>query len=471
MGEAHAIIVADDILYAIIVSLIGAQLIASGVKFANQIDMRAAASAIADYVQNDDPRTWSLLKHFAYANVAAIDQGSKAVVRWSQDLWDKVTGKHKDAVFSFPGLIPQSYFIKWDEIFTPFYNDYKYMVVYNDFGNGSTIYGTSVVPFLYLDYPKAPELSCFFNDYKLAYRNFDKSGGTSNIFHFGDNPYYADSRSSVFTYYFSKPVNNPNGSCYAWDFTAPIYGGTSMGADKDKLLGYLWPNPTGASADSITAFIHDTPYSTDGKIDVTGICTLPDNIAHTILMPDMPYMQDGEIVYPDIPLEPADNLANVADLPGYTDTADVPYDLPIDTTTGKVLNPDLPDVPDVPDVPEVGLSDILAAIEAATAAVGSITDALTKPLDLPDIKGLSLPALITTKFPFCIPFDAARLVALLDAEPVAPRFEIPLKVFTFEHTIVITFERFEPVLEVIRWFEYIVFVAGLMVATRNFIKW
>ena len=85
-------------------------------------------------------------------------------------------------------------------------------------------------------------------------------------------------------------------------------------------------------------------------------------------------------------------------------------------------------------------------------------------------------------FPFCIPFDLIHLLETLDAEPEAPRFEIPVdievddpfprgrssgKMIDYETTIVIDMSDYEEPIKVIRLFEIIFFIVGLMMITRQ----
>lgn len=97
---------------------------------------------------------------------------------------------------------------------------------------------------------------------------------------------------------------------------------------------------------------------------------------------------------------------------------------------------------------------------------------------------------ITDFFPFCIPFDLARLFTLLEAEPEAPYFTMPFPIvrsgqigsdgrFTgalnFQtETIEIDFRNIPELEAFMAWFrngQLILFVVGLAVATRKFIRW
>lgn len=85
---------------------------------------------------------------------------------------------------------------------------------------------------------------------------------------------------------------------------------------------------------------------------------------------------------------------------------------------------------------------------------------------------------LTKVFPFCIPFDLMHLFEVLDAEPEAPVFKIPIELkvnnpFTgksivdYEDTIKIDLSDYEQPIKVIRIFEVIFFLIGLMLITRS----
>lgn len=75
-------------------------------------------------------------------------------------------------------------------------------------------------------------------------------------------------------------------------------------------------------------------------------------------------------------------------------------------------------------------------------------------------------------FPFCIPFDLIHLLNVLDAKPVAPRWELPLKApaFGIDYTFVIDMSEFEDLAEIFRYGETLLYVLGLILLTRNIIK-
>lgn len=81
-------------------------------------------------------------------------------------------------------------------------------------------------------------------------------------------------------------------------------------------------------------------------------------------------------------------------------------------------------------------------------------------------------------FPFCIPFDLIHLFEVFDADPEAPVFEIPIdlqvdnpftgaSIVSYKDTIKIDLSDYEEPIKVIRVFEVIFFLIGLMLITRS----
>lgn len=216
-------------------------------------------------------------------------------------------------------------------------------------------------------------------------------------------------------------------------------------------------------------------FSGSGDVDLGSLpaivspsVPLPDSIV--IPTPDIAYPSDDYLVkMPDIPsVDSATGDITYPDSIAYTkDAVAVPY--PVDTEGVKV-----------PDIPFDKVVDQSTGKALDGTDTGTDTDNPSKPGEgtdtdnpnWPDTGSLSLPKLIASKFPFCIPFDVARLVGLLEAEPKAPVFRIPVVYANIvNEEIVIDFDKFADVLQIIRWGEIMLFVAGLVVITRNYIKW
>lgn len=75
-------------------------------------------------------------------------------------------------------------------------------------------------------------------------------------------------------------------------------------------------------------------------------------------------------------------------------------------------------------------------------------------------------------FPFCIPFDLVDCFKLFNAEPVTPRVEFPVHfgIINYDHTFVIDLKDFNNVAVVCRSTFLIIYMTGLILATRALIK-
>lgn len=157
----------------------------------------------------------------------------------------------------------------------------------------------------------------------------------------------------------------------------------------------------------------------------------------------------GDVVKPHV--KPVGG--NIPDV--YTGTDDVvihsPIDKPLDEPTEK----------DYADVRAANPADI---VEQVTT--------VDRPSDLPDIDSGGL----STKFPFCIPYDLYNLFTGFAGTAAPPKFTIPFKyhkqddgTYLIDYDIVIDFEQLSDIAYICRWFVGIEFVLGLILATRKLI--
>lgn len=223
----------------------------------------------------------------------------------------------------------------------------------------------------------------------------------------------------------------------------PLYAKTCAYVTLNNYYGWYFYVPTVLSVGGVSYPVNgsDLAYPSDNTL---------------VRMPDIPSVDTdtGEAVFPS----DAAYTKDAVSVPYPTDAdgvkvPDIPFDKVVDQSTGKALDgTDTGTDTDNPSKPGEG------------------TD--TDNPNWPDTGSLSLPKLIASKFPFCIPFDVARLIGLLEAEPKAPVFHIPVVYANIvNEEIVIDFDKFADVLQIIRWGEIMLFVAGLVVITRNYIKW
>lgn len=78
---------------------------------------------------------------------------------------------------------------------------------------------------------------------------------------------------------------------------------------------------------------------------------------------------------------------------------------------------------------------------------------------------------LTTKFPFCLPFDLVNSFKVLEAEEEAPHFEwnMVIERFDIDETIEVDLEPFTPVAEILRILLLLGFIVGLILLTRQII--
>lgn len=256
--------------------------------------------------------------------------------------------------------------------------------------------------------------------------------------------------------------------------------GSSTGA-ADNLVSYSWRFD--ATNGSI-GFVWSASDGSSSYGDVVNLLRFPSDWQNVIKFSAVPFT-DVSIPAPDLKYPSDDYLVKMPDIPSvdaatgeatfpadaaYTKDAvsvpyptdadgvkvpDIPYDKVVDQSTGKTLDDTGTDT-DTPSKP----------------GEGTDTDNPSDSVNWPSAGDISLPKLIISKFPFCIPFDVARLIGLLEADPKTPIFHVPLKVGTIlDEEIVLDLSQWDNVVRIIRWGELIVFVAGLVLVTRNYIKW
>jgi hypothetical protein len=80
---------------------------------------------------------------------------------------------------------------------------------------------------------------------------------------------------------------------------------------------------------------------------------------------------------------------------------------------------------------------------------------------------------LSSVFPFCLPFDLVKLLQALDADPVAPCFELPFVVppLGIDITYTLDFSIFNDLMVYVRLGELVTFIIVLIMATGKLIKW
>lgn len=180
---------------------------------------------------------------------------------------------------------------------------------------------------------------------------------------------------------------------------------------------------------------------------------------------------DGEVIDPPVPPSPAPTVA--PDIP----LSDVPWeglnDL-IGQSTGETvdsINQGVQDITGALEGVQEGVQDITGAIEGVQEGVSGLTDTITEALTPPEIDERTFN--LKEVFPFCIPFDIYHLLQKFDGTPTAPHVQLPIVIpsIGFSYTLDLDFSAWDPVADVMRTVELIVYALGLAWATSKAIKW
>lgn len=405
--------------------LVGTLLVGAGVAFSNPGDMAKAGNAMYRTLQKGNE---AIASKIAAISVWAVDHGKSigsAALRIGKDLYqgivDAFNAAYSGGKFEIsPSVAAVQDFVAANRSAKTFYIHTYYFDRYGDYD---------------LSYGKRwYKVVCSVDEASAKVQVNDLTNGSS----VGGVSY---------------GVNGVISSCYldtkkSGDYTYLAYRVIGTYSDGDPFDSYQDFKP----------YIRDDFFELSTSAPVSISCSGGD-LAYPsdnslVKLPDIPSVDTatGEVTYPDSIAYTKDAVA--APYPIGDDgvkVPDIPFDIPVDQTSGKPMDDTGTDT-DTPSKPGEG------------------TD--TDNPSWPDTGSLSLPKLIASKFPFCIPFDVARLVGLLEAEPKAPVFRIPVVYANIvNEEIVIDFDKFADVLQIIRWGEIMLFVAGLVVITRNYIKW
>lgn len=89
-----------------------------------------------------------------------------------------------------------------------------------------------------------------------------------------------------------------------------------------------------------------------------------------------------------------------------------------------------------------------------------------------DIPDLSIPQIITTKFPFSIPWDLYRAVNILVAPAQAPKWELPLHfdMLNVNTTLTIDLSQFDGIAALLRWGLSLLFLISLIILSSTIIR-
>ena len=407
---AQAVVIAPALTYGAI-ELIAAALIGGGAVYATSEEAREAAGQVFAWLQENAMDAANTFLNMAGGLIGAPELTGVGF-RVSSDVWQSIT----EAFSSLFGNTGDGDLVYGE----PYY--FADSKSYKDFWNG---FDSGLIPYeRYIVY--AEDLNG--NYIKIL---------TPYVENIGDNASY-EYNGRVYTYRSSFSA----GRVFIKNAYS-TYGVSVAVGTPDGLYSYLHDQSVMSFAPPGSLIL-----DTFGSVDLV----FPSDNS-LVRVPDLPDVQTDEegkevVVYPDLSLNPTDHLA---DIPKQEtgEQVDVPYDTLVDVSTGEAVG------------------------EGEGTGEGDITDPADPAGTLPKPGDLSLPQLIISKFPFCIPFDVANLIGQLTASAEAPVIRIPVKTIDGIATqyITIDFSQYESLVSIVRWGIYILFVAGLAYATRNYIKW
>lgn len=97
-------------------------------------------------------------------------------------------------------------------------------------------------------------------------------------------------------------------------------------------------------------------------------------------------------------------------------------------------------------------------------------------VDVGELNNLKISAGITSVFPFCLPFDFVRGLAMLSQKPVAPVFTIPFNIPSFgafegsENNVVLDMSKYDNAFYIVRWIEVALFAFLLIFISFKIVK-
>ena len=157
-----------------------------------------------------------------------------------------------------------------------------------------------------------------------------------------------------------------------------------------------------------------------------------------------------------------DRVGETGQIEDQPDVVTVPTNIPTDKVTDDTKTAD--------QTGTIGRDISTPADKTADDAVNHDRDIVKpKPSTLPD---LTIPQIITRKFPFSIPWDLYNGIKILAAPATPPKWEIPfdIKSIGFHQSILIDFSQFNVLAAVFRWGLSLLFLISLIILTSSIIK-
>lgn len=292
-----------------------------------------------------------------------------------------------------------------------------------------------------------------FNNYVYAVSNVSgtsvgvRSGGKGRVYQLSNT--VVNSAGDTFYYVSCFSVSQLD-QLSQYNVTVPFYNGTIQ-----EYLGAATDTPSLPSDDVFTGTAEDWSANRDllkpGEDDVTVIGNAPDLLGSAA----------ESFLAGDYVMSVPDYLTSIADL--YNQALAAEAAVPVtatDTATGVAVTD------------TVSIASPFEGVDVSTSAADTdVAGALAVPaasVSAADAVQVMSPDL-TTIFPFCIPFDLARVLNLLAADPVIPKYHVRWEVPYFAEPIEfdIDLTPLDGVMAVARTMETLAFVVGLAISTRQ----
>ncbi len=276
----------------------------------------------------------------------------------------------------------------------------------------------------------------------------------------------ADNKPISYTMFYTYDYISESGA-YRWDDYSTNYGKISYCTVSNQYIGGV-PFQVFRTLEGLESYLNTG--DTAGLIDKTaeGMQTVDVESVNTGVA-DLPITD----VLEDVITLPVDDVI-ATDKWGALQDAFTNADVGV---IDKIIadNIGIVDVPVDPDIPVGDVATLDDVCRQLQDIPGAIADSILGRIKVPqEIEIKSLPKIVITKFPFCIPFDVAYLVESLVSVKEVPRIDIPIKFdylnFHYDRTFVVDMSEWQTAVDVFRIMQDLLFVAGLIVVTRNLIR-
>lgn len=143
-------------------------------------------------------------------------------------------------------------------------------------------------------------------------------------------------------------------------------------------------------------------------------------------------------------------------------------------SAGLLIDWKAPAIPDTPGITDTDTKELIAKV---TAIPKEVVDTLFSRMETNGqevTERFSIPKIIMSKFPFCIPFDLIYLLKILCKKAETIRIVIPIRIhyesYHYEHDLVVDFSDYQVLVDTLRVMLDLLFCACLIAGTRELIR-